>query len=103
MVGAAFAFSAAPSYAKDKLVIWEESGKARSLDEIVKKFEEMYDCEVEVSAELMYSQKAKLKELGPRGLGPDIVLLPSDVIAVAIKEDLITPVKFMQAEAYQTI
>lgn len=98
MVGAAFVFSAAPSYAKDKLVIWEESGKARSLDEIVKKFEEMYDCEVEVSAELMYSQKAKLKELGPRGLGPDIVLLPSDVIAVAIKEDLITPVKFMQAE-----
>lgn len=98
LTGAAIALMSTQCLAKEKLVIWEDSTKEHSLDAVVKNFEELYGCEVEVKGLLMYSQKDMLKELGPLGSGPDIVQIASDVVAVAVKENLISPIKFMQSD-----
>ena len=87
--------------ASEKLVVWEDVGRASTIDVAVKDFEKIYDCEVEVMEKPMYHQVELLEKQGPKGEGPDIVVLASDMVGVAKEKNLISPIHFMQVETNQ--
>ncbi|MGN0894393.1 MAG: extracellular solute-binding protein [Succinivibrio sp.] len=88
-------------YAKDKLVIWEDVGRSSTIEHSVKAFEEMTDCEIVIEEMPMYNQVDSLELKGPKGQGPDIVILASDMVGLAKSKGLISPINFMQVEANQ--
>ncbi len=87
--------------ATEKLIVWEDVGRASTIASAVKDFETIYDCKVEVLEKPMYHQVELLEKLGPKGEGPDVVVLASDMVGVAKDKNLITPVHFMQVETNQ--
>lgn len=87
--------------ATEKLIVWEDVGRASTIATAVKDFETIYDCKVEVREKPMYHQVELLEKLGPKGEGPDVVVLASDMVGVAKDKNLITPVHFMQVETNQ--
>ena len=87
--------------ATEKLVVWEDVGRASTIASAVKDFETIYDCKVEVLEKPMYHQVELLEKQGPKGEGPDVVVLASDMVGVAKDKNLITPVHFMQVETNQ--
>ncbi|MGN1281788.1 MAG: extracellular solute-binding protein [Succinivibrio sp.] len=87
--------------AKEKLVIWEDIGRSSTIEHSVKAFEEIADCEIVVKELPMYNQVSSLALKGPKGEGPDIVVLASDMVGLAKDRDLLSPIDFMQVEANQ--
>ncbi len=87
--------------ATEKLIVWEDVGRASTIASAVKDFETIYDCKVEVLEKPMYHQVELLEKQGPKGEGPDVVVLASDMVGVAKDKNLITPVHFMQVETNQ--
>ena len=87
--------------ATEKLIVWEDVGRASTIATAVKDFETIYDCKVEVREKPMYHQVELLEKQGPKGEGPDVVVLASDMVGVAKDKNLITPVHFMQVETNQ--
>lgn len=69
--------------ATERLVVWEDVGRASTIASAVKDFEKIYDCDVDVLEKPMYHQVELLEKQGPKGEGPDVVVLASDMVGVA--------------------
>lgn len=87
--------------AVEKLVVWEDEGRASTIEDAVKDFKKIYDCDVDVQEKPMYHQVELLEKNGPKGKGPDVVVLASDMVGVAKDKNLIEPISFMQVENNQ--
>lgn len=60
--------------ATERLVVWEDVGRASTIESAVKDFEKIYDCDVDVLEKPMYHQVELLEKQGPKGEGPDVVV-----------------------------
>lgn len=87
--------------ATERLVVWEDVGRASTIESAVKDFEKIYDCDVDVLEKPMYHQVELLEKQGPKGEGPDVVVLASDMVGVAKDKNLISQIHFMQVENSQ--
>lgn len=87
--------------ATERLVVWEDVGRASTIASAVKDFEKIYDCDVDVLEKPMYHQVELLEKQGPKGEGPDVVVLASDMVGVAKDKNLISQIHFMQVENSQ--
>ena len=87
--------------ATERLVVWEDVGRASTIASAVKAFEKIYDCDVDVLEKPMYHQVELLEKQGPKGEGPDVVVLASDMVGVAKDKNLISQIHFMQVENSQ--
>ena len=87
--------------ATERLVVWEDVGRASTIASAVKDFEKIYDCDVDVLEKPMYHQVELLEKQGPKGEGPDVVVLASDMVGVAKDKNLISQIHFMQVENNQ--
>ena len=87
--------------ATEMLVVWEDVGRASTIASAVKDFEKIYDCDVDVLEKPMYHQVELLEKQGPKGEGPDVVVLASDMVGVAKDKNLISQIHFMQVENSQ--
>lgn len=87
--------------ATERLVVWEDVGRASTIASAVKDFEKIYDCDVDVIEKPMYHQVELLEKQGPKGEGPDVVVLASDMVGVAKDKNLISQIHFMQVENSQ--
>lgn len=87
--------------ATERLVVWEDVGRASTISSAVKDFEKIYDCDVDVLEKPMYHQVELLEKQGPKGEGPDVVVLASDMVGVAKDKNLISQIHFMQVENSQ--
>lgn len=87
--------------ATERLVVWEDVGRASTIASAVKDFEKIYDCDVDVLEKPMYHQVELLEKQGPKGEGPDVVVLASDMVGVAKDKNLISQIHFMQVENCQ--
>lgn len=87
--------------ATERLVVWEDVGRASTISSAVKDFEKIYDCDVDVLEKPMYHQVELLEKQGPKGEGPDVVFLASDMVGVAKDKNLISQIHFMQVENSQ--
>lgn len=85
----------------ERLVVWEDVGRASTIASAVKDFEKIYDCDVDVLEKPMYHQVELLEKQGPKGEGPDVVVLASDMVGVAKDKNLISQIHFMQVENSQ--
>lgn len=87
--------------ATERLVVWEDVGRASTIASAVKDFEKIYDCDVDVLEKPMHHQVELLEKQGPKGEGPDVVVLASDMVGVAKDKNLISQIHFMQVENSQ--
>ncbi len=87
--------------ATERLVVWEDVGRASTIASAVKDFEKIYDCDVDVLEKPMYHQVELLEKQGPKGEGPDVVVLASDMVGMAKDKNLISQIHFMQVENSQ--
>lgn len=87
--------------ATERLVVWEDVGRASTIASAVKDFEKIYDCDVDVLEKPMYHQVELLEKQGPKGEGPDVVVLASDMVGVAKDKNLISQIHFMPVENSQ--
>lgn len=87
--------------ATERLVVWEDVGRASTISSAVKDFEKIYDCDVDVLEKPMYHQVELLEKQGPKGEGPDVVVLASDMVGVAKDKNLISQIHFIQVENSQ--
>lgn len=87
--------------ATERLVVWEDVGRASTISSAVKDFEKIYDCDVDVLEKPMYHQVELLEKQGPKGEGTDVVVLASDMVGVAKDKNLISQIHFMQVENSQ--
>lgn len=87
--------------ATERLVVWEDVGRASTISSAVKDFEKIYDCDVDVLEKPMYHQVELLEKQEPKGEGPDVVVLASDMVGVAKDKNLISQIHFMQVENSQ--
>lgn len=87
--------------ATERLVVWEDVGRASTISSAVKDFEKIYDCDVDVLEKPMNHQVELLEKQGPKGEGPDVVVLASDMVGVAKDKNLISQIHFMQVENSQ--
>lgn len=87
--------------ATERLVVWEDVGRASTISSAVKDFEKIYDCDVDVLEKPMYHQVELLEKQGPKGEVPDVVVLASDMVGVAKDKNLISQIHFMQVENSQ--
>lgn len=87
------------SQEKTVLRVWEDPQRVDFLNDSVKPFEEMYNCDVIFEPIDLHNQVRRLLALPSDTTKPDIILLPSDGVAEAHKLDLIVPIQFMQVDA----
>ena len=88
-------------YSQEKTVlrVLEDPQRVDFQKQIVKPFEEMYNCEVIFEPIDLHNQVRRLLALPSDTIQPDIILLPSDGVAEAHKLDLIVPIQFMPVDA----
>ncbi|WP_285767610.1 extracellular solute-binding protein [Peribacillus sp. SI8-4] len=80
----------------EKMVIWEEKGKAEALKPMIEKFEKEYGIEiVHEELEIAREMHDRLRRDGPIGNGktPDVVTFSHQQIGQLVKEGLIQEVK----------
>lgn len=80
------------------LHVWEDDNKSKGITQAVIDFEKQYDCKVIIHEVPFVSQIDKLRLEGPSGMGPDVLMIPSDRVGAAVVQGLISPIKFMQEE-----
>ncbi|WP_406021953.1 extracellular solute-binding protein [Succinivibrio sp.] len=88
-------------YSQERTVlrVWDDPQRVDFLNDSVKPFEEMYNCDVIFEPVGLHNQVRRFLALPPNATKPDIILLPSDGVAEAHKLDLIAPIQFMQVDA----
>lgn len=88
-------------YSQERTVlrVWDDPQRVDFLNDSVKPFEEMYNCDVIFEPVDLHNQVRRFLALPPNATKPDIILLPSDGVAEAHKLDLIAPIQFMQVDA----
>lgn len=80
-------------FAQGTLNVWEDIQKSKGITQAVADFEKQYDVKVNIK-ELPYAQHLERLRLdGPAGIGPDVLMLPSDMLGVAVVQGLIAPIK----------
>lgn len=85
--------------AASELYVWEEAeNKSQGIIEAVADFERLYDCKVKIVEIDFTEQMDKFRREGPEGIGPDILLCPSDKVGVAVVQGMISPINFMQED-----
>ncbi|MFD6210671.1 extracellular solute-binding protein [Peribacillus sp. NPDC060253] len=80
----------------EKLIIWEEKGKAEALKPVIESFEKKYGIKVEYEElELANEMYDRLRRDGPIGNGkaPDVVTFSHEKVGQIVKEGLIQEVK----------
>lgn len=81
----------ASAMATTELTLWEDLGKSQAIAIAIADFEQQYDAKIKIE-EMDYVQTLKvLKDAGPEGKGPDVLLVPSDRLGAAVEDKLITP------------
>ena len=59
--------------ATERLVVWEDVGRASTIESAVKDFEKIYDCDVDNLETPLYKQVELLKKKEPQGEGEEVV------------------------------
>ncbi|MBO0999344.1 extracellular solute-binding protein [Bacillus sp. SD075] len=80
----------------EKLIIWEEEGKAEALKPVIEAFEKEYGIKVELEElEIATEMYERLRRDGPIGNGkaPDVVTFSHEKVGQIVKEGLIQEVK----------
>ena len=80
------------------LHVWDDDGKSKGIAQAVADFEELNDCKVVIHEVPFITQIDKLRLEGPSGMGPDVLMVPSDRAGAAVVQGLIAPIKFMQED-----
>ncbi len=80
------------------LHVWDDDGKSKGIAQAVADFEELNDCKVVIHEVPFITQIDKLRLEGPSGMGPDVLMVPSDRAGAAVVQGLISPIKFMQED-----
>ena len=92
------------SYAKEKLIIWEDTGKAHGIEKAIKAFEKKYNCDIEVEQSEYVTHIPQMNEAHNQGKKtPDVIMLPADRLGDAAKNNWIIPLDFMQQDAQRYI
>lgn len=82
------------AFATTEITVWEDVNKTDGIAIAAADFEQEYDAKVNI-VELDYVKGLnKLKEVGPAGTGPDVLLIPSDQLGAAVDADLLAPMAF---------
>ena len=77
--------------AATELNVWEDIQKSKGITQAVADFEKQYDVKVNIQ-EMPYSQAIeKLRLDGPSGIGPDVLVIPSDLLGAAVVQGMIAP------------
>ena len=85
--------------AKDKLIVWEDTGKAHGIEKAIKAFEAQYNCEIEIhQSEYVEHINDQQKALSAGKPTPDVLMLPADRLGDAAKNDFIIPLDFMEKD-----
>ncbi len=87
------------SEAREKLVLWEHPHSAQAIEKIARKFEELYDCEIDIRGVSIFDQVDRLLSQKSNDDYPDIISMLSDNISFAYEMDLLSPIRFMQFDA----
>lgn len=87
------------AYAKDTLVVWEDVDRSFSIQSAVEAFEHEYNCNIDLKEVPMPAQREFLVKQGPKGDGPDIVILAADMVGLGVKDGCLAPIDFMQTDA----
>ena len=80
----------------EKLIVWEEKGKAEALKPVIEAFEKEYGIKVEYEElEIANEMYERLRRDGPIGNGkaPDVVTFSHEKVGQIVKEGLIQEVK----------
>ena len=88
------------AFAKDKLIVWEaDQNGVQALTKVAKEFENRYDCEIELSQYDSVHQIEKVIELNSKNeRSPDVFIMMSDKLGMAIHENAVSPLEFMNEE-----
>lgn len=88
------------AFAKDKLIVWEaDQNGIQALTKVAKEFENRYDCEIELSQYDSVHQIEKVIELNSKNeRSPDVFILTSDKLGMAIHENAVSPLEFMNED-----
>lgn len=79
------------AFATTEITVWEDVNKTDGIAIAAAEFEQEYDAKVNI-VELDYVKGlSKLKEVGPNGNGPDVLLIPGDQLGAAVNADLLAP------------
>ena len=85
--------------AKDKLIVWEDTGKAHGIEKAIKAFETQYNCDVEIhQSEYVEHINDQQKALSAGKPTPDVLMLPADRLGDAAKNGFIIPLDFMEKD-----
>lgn len=87
-------------FAKDKLLVWEsDQSGIQALTKVAKEFESRYDCEIELAHYYAVQQYEKVIELNSKNeRSPDVFILTSDKLGMAIHENAVSPLEFMNED-----
>ena len=72
-----------------KLIVWEDIEKGEGIKDIVSKFEQDNDVDVQIIEKPYAKQIEDLRLDGPAGTGPDLLTMPGDQIGTAVTEGII--------------
>lgn len=88
----ALACSSTAVFAQDELNVWEDIQKSKGIEQAIADFEKEFNVKVNVLESPYAGQIEKLRLDGPAGIGPDVLVMPSDQLGAAVVQGLIAPV-----------
>lgn len=74
-----------------ELLVWEDIQKSKGITDAVAAFEQETKCKVSIQEMPYIQQTEKLRLDGPAGIGPDVLLIPSDQLGSSVVQGLIAP------------
>lgn len=99
VLAAALATLSFSAFAQTELLVWEDIQKSKGIEAAVADFEKQFDVKVNIQ-EMPYGQQIeKLRLDGPSGIGPDVLVIPSDQLGSAVVQGLIAPMANATPEA----
>lgn len=91
LLAMALAALSCSAMAATELNVWEDIQKSKGITQAVADFEKQYDVKVNIQ-EMPYIQTIeKLRLDGPSGIGPDVLVIPSDQLGAAVVQGMIAP------------
>lgn len=86
------ALSTTSVFAQDVLNVWEDIQKSKGITQAIADFEKEFNVKVNVLESPYAGQIEKLRLDGPAGIGPDVLIMPSDQLGAAVVQGLISPI-----------
>ncbi len=93
--------SASSVFAQEVLNVWEDIQKSKGIAQAIADFEKEFDVKVNVLESPYAGQIEKLRLDGPAGIGPDVLIMPSDQLGAAVVQGLISPVTMTDEQKAQ--